>query len=165
VLITSRLNLALLLLRPAFLRPELAAGQARAALKLLDPFSIEPGKVIERPSAGSGSGGGGSGGKDDDAVVVLSSNEPESTYGEAKALQTKAYYRLGSAELELGNYGSAVKMFDASLRCAARSGTGPDGAGAAKPDALTVKRLQEAKRKHRASKKRERAKYQRTLFP
>jgi WD40 repeat protein len=147
VLITSRLNLALILLRPSFLQPQLAAGQARAALRLLEPFSIELGKVIERHE-----------GKAD---VILSSNEPASTYVEAKALQAKAYYRLGSAELEAGDYASAVKMFDASLRSSSGSGQGKD----VKPDALTVKRLQEAKRRHMASKKRERAKYEKALFP
>jgi tetratricopeptide (TPR) repeat protein len=149
ILITSRLNLALLLLRPSFLQPQLAAGQARAALRLLEPFSIEPGKVIER--------------RDGKENVILSSNEPGSTYEEAKALQAKAYYRLGSAELEAGDYASAVKMFDASLRSSSESGNGDRKD--AKPDALTVKRLQEAKRKLRASKKRERAKYERALFP
>ena len=139
VLITSRLNLALILLRPNFLQPGRAAAQARTALKLLSPFCVQEGKVIRTREK-----------KD----YILKDLEPLETFKEAKALQAKAYYRLGSAELESGDYASAIKNFEASLLCA------PSGADS-KPDALTVKRLQEAKRKHKSKKKRDRAKFQR----
>ena len=134
VLITSRLNMALLFLKKGSLLPERAAGQARAALKVLAPFTVTRGKVIHRR---------------DKKEVVLKDNEPESTFVDAQALQAKAYYRLGTAELESGDFASAIRMFDLSLQCASISSS--------KPDSLTLKRLQEAKWKYKESKKREKA--------
>lgn len=142
VLITSRLNMALLFLKPTFLAPDRAAGQARAALKLLAPFTVRAGKVISVR---------------DKKEYVLKEHEPVETYEEAQALQAKAYYRLGAAELESGDYAAAIKNFEASLKCKPSSSS----SAATKPDSLTVKRLQEAKRKHKNKKKRDRAKFQR----
>jgi len=139
VLITSRLNMALLFLKSTFLQPDRAAGQARAALKLLAPFTVREKKVISVR---------------DKKEYVLKEHEPVETFKEAQALQAKAYYRLGSAELEAGDYAAAIKSLESSLKCG--SSDPP-----AKPDSLTVKRLQEAKRKHKTKKKRDRAKFQR----
>ena len=119
--------------------PKLAAIQARAALRLVLPFGAHPGSVVQM------SEGGGVG-------VVLKSDEPRPTFETAKSLLAKAYHRLGSAELEAGRYSSAVQMLELSLKFAGSY-----------PDALTSKRLQDARRKQKArgNRRAERVKHQR----
>jgi tetratricopeptide (TPR) repeat protein len=143
ILITSRLNMALLLLKPEFSLASRASDQARAALKLLLPFTREEGKVVCCLR--------------DKKEHVLSDKEPMETYREAKALQARAYFRLGSSELEMGDYSASIKSFELSMRSS--SVTSPN----TKPDSLLVRRLQDAKRKHKNKKKRDRKKFQRLL--
>jgi hypothetical protein len=139
--IACRLNLALLLLRPPCRDPKLAAIQARAALHLVLPFGAYPGSVVQ---LGDGVG------------VVLKSGEPQTTFESAKSLLVKAYHRLGSAELEAGHYSSAVQTLERSLKFAGKH-----------PDALTLQRLQEARRKLKArgSRRAERIKHRRPGAP
>lgn len=141
ILITTRLNMALLFLKPEFRQPERAAGQARAAIKLLAPFTVREGQVVSVR---------------DKKEYVLREDEPSETYREARTLQAKAFFRLGSAELETLDYSAAIKNFEASLKCS-------PSPTFAKPDSLVVKRLQEAKRKYKTKKKRDRARFQRLL--
>ena len=42
-------------------------------------------------------------------------DEPEETYVQAKALEAKAYFRLGSAQLVLNEYDDAVKSLECSV--------------------------------------------------
>ena len=142
LLITSRLNMSLLLLKTEFSQPDRASAQALAALKLLSPFTVKKGKVIHIR---------------DETEIVLKEREPEEHFYEAMQLKAKAFFRLGSGELAAGDYSGAVGSFEASLKCAAHD---PKGG---KPDALTVRRLQEAKLRQKNKKKRDRAKFQRLL--
>jgi len=138
ILITSRLNMALLLLKPSYSQPDRSAGQARAALKLLAPFTVREGKAISVR---------------DKKEYILKEHEPVDTYKDAQALQAKAYYRLGSAELASGDYAAAIKNFEESLKSTSSNPS-------AKPDSLTERRLEEAKRKYKTKKKRDRARFQ-----
>jgi hypothetical protein len=142
-MITSRLNLSLLLMKPEFSQPSRAADQARNALKILFPFTREEGKVVVMVTSG--------GEKSRDHVV--NDSEPSETYKEAKTLLSKAYFRLGSAEYMMGDYGAAIKSLEASLK--SLSETSPNS----KPDALLLHRLRDAKVKRKAKKKRNRKKY------
>jgi WD40 repeat protein/tetratricopeptide (TPR) repeat protein len=143
IMITSRLNLSLLLMKPEFSQPSRAADQARNALKILFPFTREEGKVVVMLTSG--------GEKNRDHVV--NDTEPIDTYKEAKRLLSKAYFRLGSAEYMMGDYSAAIKSLEASLK--ALSETAPNS----KPDALLLHRLRDAKVKSKAKKKRNRKKY------
>lgn len=143
ILIAARLNLALLLVKPEFAQPDRAADQARTVLQLLLPFAFKEGKVIVVLSQGS-----------DKTERAISNEEPVATYREAKALQAKAYFRLGSAEFDMGDYLAAVKSFESSLKSSSVSSPN------SKPDALLVRRLQEAKRKRQSIKKRARKQLQ-----
>lgn len=71
VLVTSRLNMALLFLKPCFSQPAVAAVQARSAVKLLAPFTIHKGKVVSIRD------------KEEHIVKV---DEPPDTYLEAQSL-------------------------------------------------------------------------------
>jgi hypothetical protein len=83
VLIMSRLNLSLVLLKPELSQHKQAADQALAALKLLLPFVFQKGKVVSTRN---------------DKEHVLKDSEPDETYAEAKPLQAKSFFRLGCAE-------------------------------------------------------------------
>ena len=128
LLVTTRLNMSLWLLRPEHADPRGAMDQAKAALQFLRPFTSN---------------------KDDTGVQFLP--------GDANilSLQAKAHFRLGSAKLELGNYGEAVECFEASLQ---ESKT--DRSSGEPPDALVVRKLKEAKRKLRRKKKADKKRYQ-----
>ena len=89
LLVTTRLNMALWLLRPEHADPRGAMDQAKAALQFLRPFTSD--------------GGG---------TVVQNSSRDADIF----SLQAKAHFRLGSAKLELGNYSEAVECFEASLQ-------------------------------------------------
>jgi tetratricopeptide (TPR) repeat protein len=143
VLIMSRLNMALLFLKPEFSSPNWSVAQARAALKLLFSFTQQSGAVVSMSARG-------------DTYAVVKEDEPVETYNVALSYQAKAYFRLGAAQMETKDYHSAMRNFEASHRSLLAC---PN----AKPDALTLKRLQEAKRKYKVKKKRDRAKFQRAL--
>ena len=145
ILITSRLNLSLLLAKPEFAQPGRASDQARAALKLLFPFARKEGKVYLGTARGE---------KKD---CVVNDHEPSETFKEAKGLQAKAYFRLGSAELDMGDYSAAIKSFELALKSSTK--VSPNKTA----DSLLTRRLQEAKRKRQLKKKRDRKKFQRLM--
>jgi len=135
VLIVTRLNLSLLLLKPHFERRDLAAEQAQLALHDLAPFCAKKGKIMK-------------GAKVD---KVHRDDEPEETYLDAMTLQAKAYFRLGSAQYDLGDYCEAISSFENSVRSTKEA--------KAKPDNLVLRRLSEAKREKRLKGKRHRKKF------
>jgi hypothetical protein len=136
LLIRIRLNLSLLFLMPHFSKPRAAAAQALNALHELSPFCIKKGVVMKGKTL----------------TKTHRDGEPEKTYLDAKALQAKAYFRLGSAQDELGEFADAIISFESSVQAAEHA--------MAKPDKLVLRRLSEAKRKNRRARKRERNKFE-----
>ena len=130
VLITSHLNMSLLLLKPEFGQTKQAADQAISALELISPFAVQQGSVFSFRKG---------------KKHLCRKTEQTETFKEAKALQAKGYFRLGCAEMELGEFKAAVKSFECSLKAASATSGHPKP-----PDSLVVRRLQEAKRKHKA---------------
>ena len=131
VLIISRLNLALLMLKPHFAHADHAAEQARLALRELKPFCTSKGKVMK-------------GSKLD---TVHRDDEPDETYIEAMSLQAKGYFRFGSAMYEMGEYKEAIHYFENSVKSTQQANS--------KPDNLVLRRLSEAKRENRRKSKRQ----------
>ena len=180
VLISTRLNLSMLLLKQAKHQREVpqleqAMDQAKHALWELHPFCSQKGKIcvsygkrggvnrlcppnVNRPgcTVGGTSKGNTSAAKKT-KIGVLRSNEPKDTYKESKTLQAKAFFRLGSAQSDRGRYSEAVVSFEKSIECALE--LNPD----AKLDAFVVRRLAEAKREIVKQNKRQRKKF-RTMF-
>jgi hypothetical protein len=134
VLIVSRLNLALLLLKPHFSRPNHAEGQVRHAMRELQPFCTHKGKIMKK---GSGLG----------LTEVHRSDEPEETYLEAMALRAKGSFRLGSAHYKMGDYELATYSFKKSIESTKLAESQPDN--------LVLRCLSEAKRKNRRRSKRQ----------
>lgn len=130
VLIITRLNLALLMLNPHFSRPGQAVEQARLALHELKPFCVSKGKVVK-------------GSKLDE---VFRDDEPEETFLEAMKLQAECYFRLGSAQYDLGDYSEAIYSFEHSVKSTKQTQS--------KPDNLVLRRLSDAKRENRRRSKR-----------
>lgn len=81
------------------------------------------------------------------------SGEPEETYFEAKSLQAKAYFRLGSSQLVLHEYDDAVKSFECSV--------GSTRDANKKVDAGLLRKLNEAKRCRNDKLERQRKKFKR----
>ncbi|CAB9529051.1 WD and tetratricopeptide repeats protein 1 [Seminavis robusta] len=161
VLVSTRLNLSMLLLKQAKHQPEVpqleqAKNQARHALRELQPFCAKKGNVcmlfmksgkVARLCASTTAA------KRKIKTEILKSKEPEETYREAKTLEAKAFFRLGSAQSDMGEYAEAVKSFDKSIECTLE--LNPD----AKLDPLVVRRLNEAKREKIRQNKRQRKKF------
>jgi hypothetical protein len=89
MLVTTRLNLALLLLKPYFSESQIAEKQAKAALQDLSPFC--------------------------DCCDCDTTREG-SIRDELLSLQGKAFFRLGSAHFEMRDYCSAIDSFNASIK-------------------------------------------------
>lgn len=143
-----RLNLSLLMLKPEFNRPSVAADEALMVLNQLGPFTTKMGAVVFPD-------------------VVTRDKEPIETYKEAKAIQAKAYFRLGCARYELKEYAKAVKSFQSSLDCfhelqSATETTNPD-APRRQPDAVLLRRLQDAKVQLKRKRERTNKKFQSAL--
>lgn len=135
IFVTSQLNLSLIMLKPEIQKHFLAGRHAQTVIDCLSSFTQERGKCLLTC---------------DDSVVR---NEEPSVFDEATKLYAKAFFRLGSAEMELRNYSDAVESFEASLSATKRiNGT---------PDKLVTRRLQEAKRLRKCKKKRVSRKFQR----
>ena len=131
VWISSHLNLALVFLKPDLWRFHAESrNQAEIALRLLSPYTQEPGKVYYQNR-------------------LIREHEPETTYQEAMRLQAKAYFRLGSAELELGDFFNATKALEASMA----STDGP-------ADPVILKKLNKAKSRSSSQKKRNRRRFE-----
>ena len=136
LVIRTRLNLALIFLMPHFSKPQEASRQALNAIQDLEPFCAQKGKIM----------------KGEKLDKVHGDSEPEEIYLEAKALQAKAYFRLGSAQSELGEISDAILSYECSINASEQA--------KAKPDRLVLRRLSEAKRESRLARKRERTKYE-----
>jgi tetratricopeptide (TPR) repeat protein len=161
VLISTRLNLSMLLLKQAKHQKEVpqleqAKDQARHALRELQPFCTRKGQIcmtfyksgkITRLCTEPVSG------NSKVKTEVIKEIEPEETYIEAKTLEAKAYFRLGSAQSDINEYGDAIKSFDKSIECTLE--LNPN----AKLDPLVVRRLAEAKREKARQNKRHRKKF------
>jgi tetratricopeptide (TPR) repeat protein len=162
VLISTRLNLAMLLLKQGkdqqdASQPERTIDQARRALRELQPFCLEKGKIcLSLSSSGSGTRLG-SCCSSKNKNEVMKSGESDETYREAKTLQSKAFFRLGSAQSDMGQYAEAIRSFEKSIACSVE--LDPE----AKLDALVVRRLAEAKRERNRKNKRTRKKYRMML--
>ena len=131
VWISCHLNLALIFLKPDLCKFQSEArNQAEIALRLLAPYTRESGKVYYQ-------------------TRVLRDDEPEETYRTARQLQAKAYFRLGSAELEIGDYVNAAKSLEASIA----STDGP-------VDPVIQRRLIKAKSRSQTQKKRNRRRFE-----
>ena len=135
LLIVTRLNLALLFLKPHFSERLHAIEQAQLALHELSPFCAKKGKVM----------------KGNQLDQIHRDDEPQETYIDAMLLQAKAYFRLGSAQFALEDYTEAIASFEKSVSITQKA--------KAKPDNLVLRRLSEAKRESRRRGKRHRKKF------
>lgn len=124
IFLKLRLNLALCCLKSDMHDTKLQTSvfQAKMALKELKPFvklkgGVMIGKKLERTRL----------------------DEPHSTFIEAMAIQSKAYFRLGSAQLLLSEFEDAIESFEQSINASNESS--PDS----KPDPMLLRKLQEAK--------------------
>jgi len=150
ILINTRLNLAMAMLKPELSDPQGAAEQSSQALQELRPFTVEKGKVrVGRHK------------RDPEEGIVGTTtpppppgtDEPLETFREAKTLQAKAYFRLGTAQYATKDFAAAVKSFEHSIKstmAATEHG---------KPGTLVLRRLAEAKREHSKKKRRHRKKF------
>lgn len=134
-LVSCRLNMALLMLKPDFLYPELAIEQAKLAVRELKPFCMQKGKVMMGPKLNK----------------VYTDDESDTTFKEGIPLLAKAYFRLGSAHLDLENFSDAMRSFEMSVEALEKIKV--------KPDRLLLRRLSEAKRQHKKHNERQRKKF------
>ena len=139
LLIAVRLNLALVCLSNEINDAKCAAVQASLSLKELKAFATQMGTVLTG-----------------EKLESIRSDEPHNTFYEAKALQAKAYFRLGSALLARCDYGDAVKTFQ---KCVASTKDAN-----LTVDAGIVRKMNEAMRCHKHKKERQRKKYKAMFF-
>jgi hypothetical protein len=125
LLITTRLNLSMVMLKIPDPEPRKAVALAMAALVELGPFVAEKGEIRKGRKFSE----------------VYKDDEPESTYLETKELQAKAFFRLGSAQHAAHAYSEAVKSFENSVTSTTCVG--------GKPESMVLRRLEEAKRASR----------------
>lgn len=135
--VTVRLNLALATLRPEIDAPTLAKEQASIALHALKPFAKNKGKVMVGRKLDK----------------EREQDEPRQTYIDAKELEVKAYFRLGSAQSAVGDYAAAIRNFGQSIQC--RKDLDPD----APSEPLILRRIAEAKKGNTRKKERQRKKF------
>ena len=139
--ISTRLNLSMVMLKPEIADPNAAYKQAMLALKDLLPFCAKRSEVLTGKK-----------------LDTIRGNEPIETYREAKELQVKAYFRLGSAKLQSGDYNVAIQNFEKCLT--ARKVIHPG----AVPDKAVVHRLAEAKRLCERRRKKRRMQFKSALL-
>eukprot|EP00804_Cyclotella_cryptica_P015735 CCRYP_013390-RA/>CCRYP_013390-RA protein AED:0.06 eAED:0.06 QI:92/1/1/1/1/1/7/170/1345 len=135
-LIQIRLNLSLCCLKSDVNDTKAAIFQAKLALKELRPFvakkgCVKTGKKLEKTRL----------------------EEPPTTYTEAMSLQSKAFFRLGSGQLLLGDFEEAIESFEQSIKSS--SASSPEK----KPDQVVLRKLQEAKVANRRQFSSERKKF------
>lgn len=121
-LVTIRLNLSMTLQKKDIADWNAAIEQARLALEELKPFTSRPGHSISSK----------------DQNVEEEKIVPESVFQEARELQVKAYFRLGTAQYSSKNYTAAVTSFQRSIQLKKESG--------GEPEEIVVRRLVEATR-------------------
>jgi tetratricopeptide (TPR) repeat protein len=132
--ISILLNLAMVNLKPEIHDPKTASKQLKIVLRCLSPF-VNQSRMIttdERP--------------------CNLSNPSEEIYKEAKAFEAKAYFRLGTAMMELKDFSLAKKYYEESLE--SQKAIHPDSP----PDKHILRKLAAAKnqleKKRRHNKKR-----------
>ena len=133
-LIMIRLNLSMCFLKEELNDTKGAMSQANLSLKALKPFATEKGVVLTGMKLGK-----------------KRNDEPHETFTEAKTLQAKAYFRLGSAHLAATDFEEAVKSFDKSAKCSKEVDL--------KVEDAVVRKLSEAKRRRKEKKEKERKKF------
>ncbi len=131
LLIQVRLNLSMCFMKEEMNDVKGAIAQATTSIKELKPFSAEKGVVLTGKK-----------------LDKRRRDEPESTYLEAKALEAKALFRLGSAQMSLGDYDDAVKSLYRSVKA---SGDNPDKA--------VLRKLNEARKGSQEKKERQKRKF------
>ena len=139
-MITIRLNLSMAMQKPELADWDSAVEQARLALQELKPFTITPGRAVSGKVTGS------------EEVQV-----PETVYNEAKEIQAKAYFRLGTAQYSAKNYSGAVSSYEKSLQSMKQAK--PE----VKPDSAVLRRLAEAKRDKARKEERVRKKFKNSI--
>jgi len=108
LLITTRLNLSLVMMKEPIRDSRKAAEQAEMAISELDPFTVEEGKVYNMKPK-----------------YVHKDNESHFTFKECKELQAKAYFRLGSAQSNV-DFSLATRSLEQSIKCTRALGCQPD---------------------------------------
>ena len=134
LLIAVRLNLALVYLVQEICDANGAVIQASLSLKELKPFATKRGAVLVGRK-----------------LANTRTDEPHSTYLEAKALQAKAYFRLGSAQIVLSEYDEAVKTFENCVASTKEANL--------TVDAGVLRKINEAKRFRKEKKESQRKKF------
>ena len=140
LLISVRLNLSMAMLKSEIKDPKGACNQAFLALRELRPFSSVRGKVLI------------------EKLKKQQDGEPTTTFHEAKELEAKALFRLGSAYLTLGEYSNAISCFKKSIQAKDQNNPG------VVIDKVILQRLSEAKRLERKEKKKQRKKFKTMFF-
>ena len=133
-LIILRLNISLVYLRPELDDARGAITQTKLALEELKPFTTEKGVVLT--------------GKQ---LTRKRMDEPIETYIEAKTLQSKAYFRLGTAQLVLCEYEDAVESLEQCVECTKEAGK--------TVDAAVLRRSNEARRCRKMNQERQKKKF------
>jgi len=133
-LIILRLNISLVYLRPELDDARGARTQAMLALEELNPFTSEQGVVLTGKT-----------------FTRKRMDEPIETYTEAKMLQSKAYFRLGTAQLVLCEYDYAVESLEHCVECTKEAGKSVD--------ATVLRKLTESKRCRKMDKERKKKKF------
>lgn len=109
-------------------------SQANQSIKELKPFATERGVVLTGTK-----------------LTKKRTDEPVDTYHQAKALQAKAYYRLGSARIAQHDYEAAVKTFELCVESTKEAGM--------VVDAAIMKKINEAKRCRKEEERQRRKKF------
>jgi tetratricopeptide (TPR) repeat protein len=134
--ISVLLNLGLVNLKPEINDPETAARQLKNVLDLLFPFVKKPGMIVtaEGPNL---------------------EKQPIEIYKEAKEFEAKAYFRLGSAMMEMKKFTHAIAFYEECLE--SQKSIHPDSP----PDKHILRKLSIAKNQAEKKKQRDRkrAKY------
>jgi len=118
--ITIRLNLSMTLLKPQIADRKGATEQATLSLDQLKPFTAAKGTVLTSTNLSS------------------SRPEPDKTYDEAKELQAKSYFRLGTAQNAGGDFSAAMHSFEKCAQSMRDFGR--------EPEPVVARRLADAKR-------------------
>ena len=103
-------------------------------MKELKPFTAEKGVVLTGKK-----------------LAKKRMDEPHSTYIEAKTLQAKSFFRLGSSQLAMNEYDDAVKTLGQCVESTKEAGM--------TVDAGVLRKINEAKRCRKQKKERQRKKF------
>ena len=133
-LIILRLNIALVYLRPELDDTSGAIKQTKLALEELKPFATQKGVVLTSKK-----------------LTRKRMEEPLETYTEAKMLQSKAYFRLGTAQLVMCDYDDAVESLEHCVDSTKEAGKSVDAA--------VLRKFNEVKRCRKMNKERQKKKF------